>query len=295
MARVAQLTEVGAATREMRGVAEQALRLVRTGEERVTAAEQALVEAEARAETGRDEVKVRAKKALTKIGEEGRQRVAAERQRRRDAERRVARAEDGRRRAEKAYETARLESQGEREKLATELASTKGKTDEIVARAVKRTEEEASKRTGEVLEKAQAEADRRVAAAEQRAAEAEARAEEAHRTAVQLEAEIEERVMQGTVEVRREAEERVAKLVEKVEGEAEDKARVRAEEQLRAESERIRGQAEQREERLRLAAEEEIKASAKRARREVLAAADNTAPVWSRNEPSNSGSGYRTF
>jgi hypothetical protein len=95
--------------------------------------------------------------------------------------------------------------------------------------------------------------------------------------------------------VRREAEERVSKLVEKVEGEAVEKARVRAEEQLQAESERIRGQAEQREERLRRAAEDEIKASAKRARREVLAAADQTAPTWSRSEASSSGAGYRTF
>jgi hypothetical protein len=100
--------------------------------------------------------------------------------------------------------------------------------------------------------------------------------------------------MQGTVDVRREAEERVQKLIEKVEGEATEKAKVRAEEQLQAESERIRGQAEQREERLRRAAEDEIKASAKKARREVLAAADETAPTWSRNE-SPSGAGYRTF
>lgn len=100
--------------------------------------------------------------------------------------------------------------------------------------------------------------------------------------------------MQGTVDVRREAEERVQKLIEKVEGEAEERARVRADGQLHAESERIRGQAEQREERLRRAAEEEIKASAKRARREALAAADETAPTWSRSE-SPSGAGYRTF
>jgi hypothetical protein len=100
--------------------------------------------------------------------------------------------------------------------------------------------------------------------------------------------------MQGTQDVRREAEERVAKLVEKVEGEAVEKAKVRAEDQLRAESERIRGQAEQREERLRRAADDEIKASAKKARREVLAAANDTAPAWARNE-SGSGAGYRTF
>ena len=86
----------------------------------------------------------------------------------------------------------------------------------------------------------QLEAGRRVAAAEQRAADAEAGAEEARRIAVRIEAEIEERVMQGTEDVRREAEERVRRLVERGEGEAEEKARARADEQLRAEAERIR-------------------------------------------------------
>jgi F0F1-type ATP synthase membrane subunit b/b' len=86
----------------------------------------------------------------------------------------------------------------------------------------------------------------------------------------------------------------VQKLIERVEGEAVEKAKVRAEEQLKAESERIRSQAEQREERLRRAAEDEIKASAKKARREVLAAASETAPGWARNEV-GSGAGYRTF
>ena len=71
----------------------------------------------------------------------------------------------------------------------------------------------------EALDQAK-QADHRIAAAEQRAAEAEAAAAEAHEVAVRLEAEIEERVMQGTEDVRREAEERVRKLVEKVEGEA---------------------------------------------------------------------------
>ena len=72
-------------------------------------------------------------------------------------------------------------------------------------------------------------------------------------------------------------------------------ARTRAEQALKAESDRIRIQAEQREERVRRAAEDEIKASTSRARREVLAAAEKTAPSWERREPSASGSGYRTF
>jgi F0F1-type ATP synthase membrane subunit b/b' len=54
-------------------------------------------------------------------------------------------------------------------------------------------------------------------------------------------------------------------------------------------------QAEQREERIRQAAEDEIEATAKRARREVLAAAEDTAPAWSQQEAASSGSGYRTF
>ncbi len=90
--------------------------------------------------------------------------------------------------------------------------------------------------------------------------------------------------MQGTEEVRREAEERVRTLVEKVEGEAVRWRRDAGRGALKAESDRIRAQAEQREERVRRAAEDEIKASASRARREVLAAADKTAPSWERRE-----------
>jgi hypothetical protein len=279
-----KLNSVTEATEEIHGVAKQALEWVRISEARVAEAEKA-----------RDEIKVRAKAALGKIGEEGRERIAAERDKRRAVELRVAHAEEGRDRAEKAFERAMKRAEADREAITTQMTAGKAQADQAQARAVKRTEEEASQRTGEVLAQAQAEADRRVAAAEQRAAEAEAHAEEAHQLAVRLESEIEERVMQGTEDVRREAEERVRKLVEKVEGEATEKARERAEEQLKAESERIRGQAEQREERLRHAAEDEIKASAKRARREVLAAADETAPAWARNEASASGAGYRTF
>ncbi len=83
--------------------------------------------------------------------------------------------------------------------------------------------------------------------------------------------------------------------MEKVEGEAADLARARAEDALKAESERIKAQAGQREARVRRAAEDEIKASTSRARREVLAAADATAPSWARREAAAPGSGYRTF
>jgi hypothetical protein len=279
-----KLDSIAEATEEVRGVAEQALGWVRTSEARV-----------AEAEKGRAELKKRAKATLAKLGEEGRERIAAERAKRREAEVRGARAEDGRLRSEQAFERSQKRAEADREALTTQMAAQKAEADNALEAAVKRTEGQASERTREVLEKAQQEADRRVAAAEQRAAEAEAKAAEAHEIAVRLEAEIEERVMQGTEEVRRESEERVRRLVEKVEGEAEEKARTRAEEQLKAESERIRGQAEQREERLRHAAEDEIKASAKRARREVLAAADETAPEWERDEASASGAGYRTF
>ena len=142
----------------------------------------------------------------------------------------------------------------------------------------KREADEARRR--EALDEVAGEADQRVAAAEQRAAEAEAAAEEAHAIAVKLEAEIEERVMQGTEDVRREAEERVRKLVEKVEGEAEEKARGarrgaaagrvgadpragRAARGARPPRRRGRDQGER-----------------QRARREALAAAEETAPAW---------------
>ena len=113
--------------------------------------------------------------------------------------------------------------------------------------------------------------------------------------AVRLETEIERRVMEGTEEVRREAEESVKRLLEKVEREAEDAARKRAEDQLRMESDRIRVQAQKREERVREATEDEIKASVSRARREAQAAADEFAPRWLRGESKASTAGYRTF
>ncbi len=54
-------------------------------------------------------------------------------------------------------------------------------------------------------------------------------------------------------------------------------------------------QAERREQRAREAAEEEIKASANKAKREALAAAEETAPTWAHSETPASTSGYRTF
>jgi hypothetical protein len=290
-----ELTGVAEATEEMHGIGKQALAWVRTSEERVTAAESRLRDAEAKADRVGAELRQRAKATLGRIAEEGRAQLAAERQKRRDAEERAKRAEAARDRSEQAFERARRAVESERETLTSKIVAGKAEYERALAEATKRVEAEASARVEEVLKNTQAEADRRVAAAEQRAAEAESAAAEANRIAVRLEAEIEERVMQGTVDVRREAEERVRKLVAKVEGEAEEHARVRAEEQLRAESDRIRKQAEQREERLRRSAEDEIKASAKRARREVLAVADETAPDWARREATGSGAGYRTF
>ena len=61
------------------------------------------------------------------------------------------------------------------------------------------------------------------------------------------------------------------------------------------ESDRIRVQAERREERARAATEDEIKASVNRAKREAQAAAEETAPEWLRSESAASKAGYRTF
>ena len=130
----------------------------------------------------------------------------------------------------------------------------------------------------------------------QRAAESEAAAEAAHDTAIKLETEIEKRVMEGTEEVRREAEESVARLLERVEREAEESARARAEDQLQAESERIKQQAQRREERARAATEEEIRSSVNRARREVQAVAEDDGPTWLQSQPKPQRSaGYRTY
>ena len=222
---------------------------------------------------------------LRKLGEEGRERIAAEREQAQGG-RGAGHARRGRPRPGREGLRAGAGAGARRSRSArhrAELAQGRGR--EVAGRgASSGSKREAAQRHKEALDQAKLEADQRVAAAEQRAAEAEAAAAEAHELAVRLEAEIEERVMQGTEDVRREADERVRTLVEKVEGEATEKARARAEEALKAESERIRAQAEQREERVRRAAEDEIKASTSRARREVLAAAEQTAPSWARRE-----------
>ena len=77
----------------------------------------------------------------------------------------------------------------------------------------------------------------------------------------------------------------------------EEIARARAEEQLQAESERIKQQAQRREERARAATEEEVRASVSRARREVQAAALGRRPEpGSRRQPKQqSPAGYRTY
>jgi hypothetical protein len=283
-----QLKAVGAASEELRETATQALEWVRVGEERVA-------KAEARSEELRSELKAKAMATVRKLGAEGQARMTAERERRKKAEMRATQAEAARDRAEQSFEQSQRKADVDREAIATELSKARGESKRAIADAVKQVEARDAKLHKEALDRVKLEADQRVAAAEQRAVEAEAAAAEAHQLAVKLETEIEERVMQGTEEVRREADERVRTLVEKVEGEAVEMARARAEEALKAESDRIRAQAEQREDRVRRAAEDEIKASASRARREVLAAADKTAPSWERREATPSGSGYRTF
>src|SRR5215217_7061400 len=100
---MAQLKAVGAAREELHESARQALEWVWVSEERV-------VEAEARAERVRSEVKQRAMAVVHKLGEEGRERLEAERGRRRDAEARAGRAEQARDRAEKAFEQARAQA-----------------------------------------------------------------------------------------------------------------------------------------------------------------------------------------
>lgn len=283
-----QLRAVGEATHTTRGVAQQALEWVRISEERVAEAEQ-------RTEKVRSVVKVRAMDTLRSFSSGARERIAAERKLRREAEARVAGAEAARDRAESAFEDLQQRSQAEHESIATHAAQAREEADKSVAKAVSDLERDFDRRLSEMRTEVQEEADRRVAAAEQRAADAEAAAAESHETAVRLETEIERRVMDGTADVRREAEESVHKLVEKVEREAEEAARARAEDQLRLESDRIRIQAERREERVREATEDEIKASTKRAKREAQAAVAETAPVWLRGESTASTAGYRTF
>ncbi len=284
-----RLDGVREATDELSGVAGQALEWVRVSEERVA-------RAEAKTEEVHAELKQRAMQTLEKIGAEGRERIAAERKLRKEADQRATTAERARDRAERSFEQARVSERGDREALAAEIAAQKERAEEERAQTVKQLGEEAEKRLSKTVVEVRSEADSRVAAAEQRAAEAEAAAEESRRIAIKIESEIEERVMQGTEDVRREADERVRQLVEKFEGEAEELARARAHDQLEAESDRIRRQAEQREDRARQVAEDEIKASATKARREALAAAEETAPSWAdRDEQESTVSGYRTF
>src|SRR6185437_8355018 len=97
---VVKLDAIADATGEIRGVAQQALEWVRQSEERV-----------AQAEAERDGVKGRAHATLARIGEEGRGRIEAEREKRRAVEQRVARAEEARDRAEKAFERGQRRSE----------------------------------------------------------------------------------------------------------------------------------------------------------------------------------------
>ena len=283
-----QLRAVGEANQAVQGVAGQALEWVRLSEQRVK-------DAEARADGVRDQLKDRAMETLRKVSEEAKSRIAAEREGREEAEAKDPGGVGALYRAATAVYQLKLRTEQEREEAFARAAGAQEEADKAVAEAVEHLRVEADRREREAREVAQAEADRRVAAAEQRAAEAEAAAAEAHETAVRLETEIERRVMEGTEDVRREAEESIRTLVEKVEEEATQSARSRAEEQLRVESDRIRVQAEKREERARQATEDEIKASANKAKREVLAAAEENSPTWLRSDSGASTAGYRTF
>ncbi len=234
---------------------------------------------------------------LREVSAEARQRIAAEREA--QARGRVAASPAPRRPATAPRRPSRSSSgapSSSARRWLVHVAETPGRRRPHDRRGVRATSRaRSSGGSREAREEIEAEADRRIAAAEQRAADAEAAAAESHETAVRLETEIERRVMEGTEEVRREAEESVRKLVEKVEREAEEAARARAEDQLQVESDRIRIQAERREERAREATEEEIEASVKRARREAQAAAEETAPTWLRRESAASTAGYRTL
>ena len=255
-------------------------------------------EAERARSTG-DELKERAMETLRKLGDEGRERIAAER----DAAqgRRGAAPTARRRRA-----TGPRRPSSRRAARPTRRPRGAGRGDDraqgairsrTLAEPLKRLRSaEAEKRPAEAIDRGpRAAPTAAVAAAEQRAAEAEAAAEEARRIAVRIEAEIEERVMQGTEDVRREAEERVRAAGREVRGRSRGDGpapapRTRCE----AESDRIRKQAEQREERARRAAEDEIKASAGTgAARSAWPAAEETAPSWAERTSSRAPPGQR--
>ena len=97
-----KLDAVGRATDEIRGIAGQALEWVRVSEERVAEAEGRIASAEAIAEHVHAELKERAMEAVRKLGAEGRERIAAEREKGEEAERRAKQAEEVRDRAERA-------------------------------------------------------------------------------------------------------------------------------------------------------------------------------------------------
>ena len=302
-----QLKAVGEAREEIQGVAGQALEWLKVSEQRVAAAE-------ARNEKVREQLKERALGTMRKFSAEAKAKVESERGARLAAEAKlqgqeakVAAAEGARDRAEKNFEEQQQSADAERERLMGQVSEARTEAEAAQAEARNEAQREVTearleikaeieKQVKQASERIQAEADRKIAAAEQRAAEAERASEESHETAVRIETEIERRVMEGTEEVRREAEESVRRLVARVEGEAEEAARARAEDQVQAETDRLRVQNERRAERVRAATEDEVKASVSRARREAQAAAQDLAPSWlQREESSAPTAGYRTF
>ena len=165
-----QLKVVGEASQTMHGVARQALDWVRVSEERVAAAE-------ARTEKVRAELKQRALETVRGFSEEGRKRIGAEREARRQAESRLSGAEQGRDRAEKAFEDLQRRAQIEREELVAQVSQAKAEAEKTVGEARTTIEREVERQLSEARagierqavtarEAAAEEADRRVAAAE---------------------------------------------------------------------------------------------------------------------------------
>src|SRR5262245_54733538 len=113
-----QLRVVGEASQTMHGVAQQALGWVRVSEERVAAAE-------ARTEKIREKMKERALETVKGFSEQARERVATEREARKQAEAKLGGAEAGRDRAEKAFEDLQRSSESEREKLVAQATEAR--------------------------------------------------------------------------------------------------------------------------------------------------------------------------
>ena len=229
---------------------------------------------------------------LRKLGDEGRERIAAEREQAQEAEARATRAEDARDRAEKASSRRRPNAQGDREALAVELSIGARSRSREVAGGGRRARRSAKRRQrhDEALRPGQARG--RPARGRGRAARGRSRGRRRPRR-TSLRYAWRPRSRSGSCRAPRTCAARpmsaFASLVEKVEGEATEMARARAEEALKAESERIRAQAEQREDRVR----RRPRTRSRRAPRGRVARSwprpMQTAPSWARREASPFG------